>query len=86
MARSVGVVIPSRLNLILRATMLVVVLGLCACSTLPTRTATDYCTPWRPIYPSEQDVLTDGTARQIRDHDLTGAKLCGWKPKATKGK
>jgi hypothetical protein len=30
---------------------------------------------------SKKDVLTDGTARQIRDHDETGAKLCGWKPK-----
>jgi hypothetical protein len=46
------------------------------------RTITDYCTPWRPIFASPKDVLTDGTARAILDHDKTGAKLCGWKPNA----
>ena len=29
---------------------------------------------------SPEDVLTDGTARQIVAHDETGAKLCGWEP------
>lgn len=38
----------------------------------------------RPIMVSKQDQLTDGTARQILDHDQTGAQICGWKPKAVK--
>ena len=50
------------------------------CAAPQTRTVTDYCTPWRPIYISKQDVLTDPTARAILQHDETGAKLCGWKP------
>ena len=42
---------------------------------------TDYGCGWvKPIYVSRDDVLTDGTARQIKDHDETGAKVCGWKP------
>lgn len=28
------------------------------------------------------DILTDGTADQIRAHNETGAKKCGWKPKS----
>jgi hypothetical protein len=44
-----------------------------------TRTVTDYCTPWRAIYVSPTDVLTDGTAKQIRAHDETGVKLKCWK-------
>ena len=43
------------------------------------KTVTDYCTPWRAIYPSKADVLTDGTAKQILDHDRTGVKLGCWK-------
>lgn len=39
----------------------------------------DFCSVASPIRPSVQDVLTDGTARQILAHDETGAKLCGWK-------
>lgn len=33
----------------------------------------------RPIYPSVNDQLTDGTAKQILDHDETGKTICGWK-------
>lgn len=40
--------------------------------------ATD-CAWARPIYTSQADVLTDGTARQILTHNDTGAELCGWK-------
>jgi hypothetical protein len=39
---------------------------------------TDFCTPWKAIYASRSDVLTDGTARQIKDHDETGVKLGCW--------
>jgi hypothetical protein len=42
------------------------------------------CSWVKPIYVSRVDVLTDGTARQIKDHDETGARICGWKPKAPK--
>lgn len=39
---------------------------------------TDACGPWRPIYVSRADVLTEGTARQVLAHNETGARLCGW--------
>lgn len=88
MARSTpGVVIPSRLNLALRAIPLLMLALVCAgCAAPQVRTVTDYCTPWRAIYSSQQDVLTDVTARAILAHDQTGAKLCGWKPNPTKEK
>lgn len=38
------------------------------------------CLGFRPIFTSSRDVLTEGTARQLLDHNETGAKLCGWKP------
>lgn len=46
---------------------------------------TDHGCGWvKPIYVSRNDILTDGTARQIKDHDETGAKVCGWKPNQPK--
>lgn len=64
-----------------RLTLVAVLAIACAgCAAPQVRTVTDYCTPWRPIYPSQRDVLTDGTAKQILQHDETGATLCGWKP------
>jgi len=42
------------------------------------------CSWAKPIYVSRDDVLTDGTARQIKDHDETGARICGWKPNRKK--
>lgn len=88
MARSIpGVVIPSRLNLALRAIFLALPALACAgCAAPQVRTVTDFCTPWRAIYAEKQDVLTDGTAKAILAHDRTGAKLCGWKPNPTKEK
>ena len=41
---------------------------------------TDGCAAWRPIYISRADSLTDGTAEQILAHNLTGARLCRWRP------
>lgn len=38
----------------------------------------DYCSTARAIYVSKNDGLTDGTARQVLEHNLTGQKLCGW--------
>lgn len=37
-----------------------------------------FCDIAKPITVSKQDVLTDGTASQIVEHDLKGSKLCGW--------
>jgi hypothetical protein len=37
------------------------------------------CLAFKPIYVSKNDVLTDGTARAILAHNVTGAKKCGWK-------
>jgi hypothetical protein len=63
--------------------MLLTALLLSGCATAGR--VTDACGPWRPIYVSKADVLTDGTARAILAHNETGAKLCGWTPaKATK--
>ena len=36
------------------------------------------CNWIRPIFVSRQDVLTDGTARQILAHNEAGSKRCGW--------
>lgn len=38
------------------------------------------CAAFAPILVSKDDVLTDGTAKQILTHNLTGEVLCGWKP------
>ena len=57
--------------------LLILPLLLASCATTAGR-ATDPCAPWKPIYASRIDVLTDGTARQIRDHDETGVKLGCW--------
>jgi hypothetical protein len=40
--------------------------------------ATNFCSIAEPILISRQDVLTDGTARQILAHNETGRKLCEW--------
>lgn len=41
----------------------------------------DWCAVNRPIRPTAADVetMSDGTARQLLEHNQTGAKLCGWK-------
>lgn len=58
--------------------LLLAILLTAGCANVTPRT--DMCAPWSPIYVSADDVLTDGTARQINAHDETGARLCGWKP------
>lgn len=42
-------------------------------------TAPSFCTVGRAIYISEEDKLSDETARQILYHDELGERLCGWK-------
>lgn len=37
-----------------------------------------YCMTAKPIYISKNDVISDDTARAILEHNLTGAKNCGW--------
>lgn len=39
----------------------------------------DFCAIARPIYISRADVLTDGTAREILNHNEKGELFCGWK-------
>jgi hypothetical protein len=34
----------------------------------------------RPILISKSDALTDGTAKQILEHNKAGSKACSWKP------
>jgi hypothetical protein len=62
-------------------TVLLAVL-LTSCTTtgraLKTETA---CAAFRPILISKESVLADADARDILAHNLTGAKLCGWKAK-----
>jgi hypothetical protein len=38
------------------------------------------CEAWRPILIGADDALGEPTARQILAHNLTGARLCGWRP------
>ena len=42
------------------------------------RVTDSFCAVGRPIYISRQDALTDGTARQILDHNEVGQSLCNW--------
>ncbi|VVD75018.1 hypothetical protein PFI31113_00796 [Pandoraea fibrosis] len=51
---------------------------------ITTRTIDTGCQWTKAIYISKTDVLTDGTAEQIREHNETGARICGWKPRAKK--
>lgn len=58
--------------------MLIPPLLLAGCATGPATEPNNGCEWLKPIYPSQDDVLTDGTARQILDHDEAGAQICGW--------
>lgn len=40
--------------------------------------ADTYCLIAKPIWVSENDVITVPTARQIYEHNETGAALCQW--------
>lgn len=57
--------------------MLIVLLTL-----LPSCAATGSagCEAWRPILIGAEDTLGAETARQILAHNLTGRRLCGWRP------
>lgn len=64
---------PLRLSLY---AMLLPTLLLAGCAT--TGAVTNGCEWAKPIYVSQDDVLTDGTAKQILTHDETGRVICGW--------
>ena len=76
--------LPCRMRLLSGSLTLILPLLLASCATtagLDRPVVNDNGCSWaKPIYVSGQDVLTDGTAKQIRDHDETGARICGWKP------
>jgi hypothetical protein len=58
--------------------MLVLTLPLASCKSGPATEPSNGCEWVRPIYPSKDDSLTDGTARQILNHNETGKDICGW--------
>lgn len=65
--------------------MLVLIALLASCNSGPAIELSNGCEWVKPIYPSKDDSLTDGTARQILNHDETGKQICGWS-KSTKEK
>lgn len=69
----------------LRTLIPLLLLGICAmtagCGERRAVINDNGCSWAKPIYVSPDDVLTDGTSRQIKDHDETGKRICGWKPK-----
>lgn len=50
----------------------------CASGTA-TEPAPEACLLFKPIRPSSQDELTEGTVRQLLEHNETGAAICGWR-------
>jgi hypothetical protein len=42
------------------------------------RANNSYCQIAKPIYISQDDVLSDATAREVLEHNRTGKKICGW--------
>lgn len=50
----------------------------CGTVTKPEVADSSYCMTAKPIYISKGDVISDETARAILEHNLTGAKNCGW--------
>lgn len=65
--------------------MLLLIALLASCKTGQEIKPSNGCEWVKPIFPSRDDQLTDGTARQILDHDETGKQICGWS-KPTKEK
>jgi hypothetical protein len=60
------------------ALWLVSLILLAGCAT-PGPVTDGFCVEAKPVYISKQDVLTDGTARQILAHNEYGRSRCGWK-------
>lgn len=64
-----------------RVVAAIALLALTGC-TPEVRYISDGCLHFKAIRPTaeEVDMLSAETARQIYDHDETGAALCGWAP------
>lgn len=75
--RSSRMLRPKLLAWLIRQALLASCVMMVGCATKPAPRP-DYCAPWKPIYVSRVDVLSDGTARAIRDHDETGVHLGCW--------
>ena len=58
----------------------VALLTMCVTSLLAGCVTTSSCDWAEPIRPSTDDVLSLDTAQQILTHNLTGERLCGWRP------
>lgn len=68
----------SRMRLSSVLVTLLLTLPLASCKSGPATEPSNGCEWVKPIFPSRDDQLTDGTARQILDHDETGKQICGW--------
>ena len=55
--------------------MTLILLSGCATNGVVTDTG---CLVFKPIYVSQSDELTEGTARQVLRHNETGRVVCGW--------
>lgn len=79
---------PRSLNLLILALLLASFTLMAGCATTSPRSAmttrADHCAGWKPIYPSGKDTLTDGTARQIKNHDCYGVRVGCWQPPTPK--
>lgn len=77
-------------TLLLLVCLLATLAGCCTTSGAGTEPRVEYktkivdtgCDWTKPIYVSKADVLSDQTAAEILAHNRTGAKVCGWKPRA----
>ena len=58
--------------------MILIASGISGCAT--TTAPADFCLVAKPIRPSVNDTVTDGTKRQIVAHNQYGASACGWRP------
>lgn len=55
-------------------------IALLSIAVLTSGCATSNCAGWRQINPSRNDVLTEGTAKQILGHNEFGERQDCWKP------
>lgn len=63
-----------------RAKLLACLLMIASVSGCAGRPAAEFCAIAKPIYMHPHDDLTDSTVDQIVAFDVTGMKLCGWRP------
>lgn len=70
------------------ATFVAFLAMIAGCNLLPVRTVHDECAIDRPIRLTKAEflALSDESAKQIRQHNETGAKVCNWKNEPNKTK